>query len=98
MHGPRHTSQECKVLIIYSEKCAAQEPQKEKEARSGGKYKNGKSVEFYRETQVINTMEPHDDPIANKKKGRIRLKIIRKKTPNQNHQIMGIIMAVVVYT
>ena len=63
LNGPGHSSEECKVLNIYSKKYAAQRPHQNKEARSGGKRKHGKSIEFDDNTQKFNVMENNDDPI-----------------------------------
>ena len=73
LHGPRKSSEECKLPKIYSEKYAEQRPHKEKEARSVSKNKCGKSIDFDRETKETNTMESHDDHTPKKK---IRLKSI----------------------
>ena len=51
LHGPVHSSEECKLPKVYSEKYAAHRPHNEKEACSGGKPKCGKFVKLYRETQ-----------------------------------------------
>ena len=50
-HGPIHTSEECKVLKIYSKKYTKRRPHQSKEARSGGKPKRGKTVKFNKNTQ-----------------------------------------------
>ena len=68
LHGPIHSYEECNVLNIYSENYAAKRPHQSKEARSGGKTKRGKSVEFNKNTQEINVMENHDDPIPSNNK------------------------------
>ena len=68
LHGPRHSSEEYKVLKFYSEKYAAQRPHKPTEARSGGKPKRGKAVEFDDNTQEVNTMENYGYPTSSKKK------------------------------
>ena len=69
MHGLRHNSEECKVLNIYSEKYAAQQPHKNKETGSSGKPKHVKTVEFDENTQEVNVTENCDNPIPRKKKG-----------------------------
>ena len=46
LHVPIHLSEECKSLKEYSKKYTAQRPNKNNEARSGGKKKRGKSFEF----------------------------------------------------
>ena len=46
-----------------------QQPQKENEARSGGKTKRGNSVKFNINAKEVSIME-HDDPIPNEKKGK----------------------------
>ena len=69
LHGPRHSSEECKVLKVYSENYAAQRPHKSIEACSGGNPKRGKVVEFDDNNQEVNTTENCGDPIPRKKKG-----------------------------
>ena len=69
LHGPRHSSEECKALKVYSEKYAAQRPHKTTEARSGGKPKRGKTAKFDDNTQEVNTMENYSDTTPRKKKG-----------------------------
>ena len=68
LHGPVHTSEECKVLNIYSGEYAAQGPRENKEARSGGNPKRGKTVEFDENTQEVNVVDNHDNPIPRNKK------------------------------
>ena len=68
LHEPRNSSEEYKLIKIYSEKYSAQQPHKEKEACSGGKTKRGKSVNFDKDIQEINNMKSHDDPIPKKMK------------------------------
>ena len=67
LHGPGNSSEECKLLKVYSEKYAAQRPHKPTEARSGGKPNRGKVVELDDNTQEVNTMENHGDPIPRNK-------------------------------
>ena len=67
LHGPGHSSEDCKVIKEYSKKYAVQRPQKENEARSVRKTKHDKSVEFDGNVRKVNIME-HDDPTPNKKK------------------------------
>ena len=55
-HGPRHTSHECNVLKVYSEKYDAQRPHQNKEARSSGKPQRGKNINFDKNTQEVNVM------------------------------------------
>ena len=64
LHGPIHSSEECKVLKEYSKKYAVQQPHKEHEAISGRKTKCGNSVDFGVNVKEVNIME-HDDPIPN---------------------------------
>ena len=64
--GPRHSSEESKVLKVYSEKYAVQQPHKPTETRSGGKPKSAKAAEFDTNTMEVNTMENHGDPIPSK--------------------------------
>ena len=68
LHGSGHSSDECKVLKVYSEKYAAQRPHKPTEALSGGKPKRGKVVESDDNTQKVNTMENHGDSIPRNEK------------------------------
>ena len=68
LHGPGHSSEECKVLKVYSEKYAAQRPHKSTEAKSGCKPKHSKVVEFNRNTQEVNFMQDDDIPISREKK------------------------------
>ena len=67
MHGPGHSSQNCKLLKEYFKKYAKQRPHTKKEAHSSGKTKRDKSVELDRNTKEFNIVE-HDDPIHKKKK------------------------------
>ena len=69
LHGAGHSSEECKVLKFYSEKYAAQRPHKPTKARFGGKPKCGKVVEFEDNTEEVNNVENHGDPITRKKRG-----------------------------
>ena len=45
LHGPGHSSEDCKVLKEYSKNYSVQRPHNEHEACSGGKTKRGKSVD-----------------------------------------------------
>ena len=56
MHGPGHSSEECKVLKAYSEKYSAQNPHKTTEACSVNNTKLGKVFKFNDNTQEVNTM------------------------------------------
>ena len=76
LHGAGHSSEECKVLKFYSEKYAAQRPHKYTKACTGGNPKFGKVIEFYKNTQEVNTMENHGYPIPRNKKG---VKVTTKK-------------------
>ena len=69
MHGPRKSSEECKVLNEYSKNYSAQRPHKDNEASSGGKTNRDKSVEFDIRVKEANIMD-HDDPITKKRKGK----------------------------
>ena len=68
LHGPGHSSEECKVLKLYSEKYAAQRPHKPKGDCSGGNPRRGKVVDFDDNTQEVNTMKNHVNPTPRKKK------------------------------
>ena len=68
LHGAGNSFEECKVIKIYSESYAAQQPHQNKESRSGGKPKCGKSIEFNENTQEVHVMEKHDDPIRRNEK------------------------------
>ena len=70
LHAPRHTSEKYKLIKVYSDKYAAQQPYQDKEARSGGKPKHGKYVEFSDNTQEVKIMETYDDHILNNNNGK----------------------------
>ena len=75
LYGPGHSSEECKVINIYSENYAVQRPHKSTKARFDGKPKRGKDVEFDENTQESNVMENDDIPIPrNKKGGKVAIK------------------------
>ena len=76
LHGPQHSSEEFKVLKVYSKNYAAQRTYKPTEARSGSKPKRGKALKFDDNNQEVNIMENHGDPIPRKKKGK---KVANKK-------------------
>ena len=61
LHGHGHYSEECKVLHVARRKF------KDKEARSSNN-KCGKTVNFERASEEVNTMKYHDEPIPRKKK------------------------------
>ena len=65
--GPRHTSEECKVLRDYTEKLSTQHTYKDKQACSGGN-RRGKTVKFESAAEEVNIMKLHDEPIPRKKK------------------------------
>ena len=69
LHGPGHSTEECKVIQDYSENHIAQQPFKDKQARSGGN-KRGKTVKFEGASEEANVMKYHDEPIPRKKKGK----------------------------
>ena len=69
MHGPGHSSEECKVLKVYSEKYVTQRPHQSTEARSGGNPKHGKFVKFDDNTKEANVIQNDDIHILRKKKG-----------------------------
>ena len=79
LHDPVHTSEECKVLKIYSDKYAAQRPHKYKEYWSGRKTKHGKYVKFGNNIQEVKIMETYDDPTPNKNEEKNMLKVARAK-------------------
>ena len=74
-HVPRHSSEECNVLIEYSKKYAAQWPHKDNEYLPGGGDKRGKSVRFDSSVKEANIME-HGDPIPKKKREK---KLVKKR-------------------
>ena len=92
LHGPGHSTEECKVLKKYSDKYSTQRPHKDKEARSRGKNKRGKFIEFDGEMQEVNSMASHSDPIPSKKKVKNQPLIIRVNEPVQAHHMMNALM------
>ena len=66
LHGPGHSSGECKLLKEYSKKYASQHPHKYNQAHSGSKTNRGNSVEFDSSIKDASIME-HGDPIPKKK-------------------------------
>ena len=68
LHGPRHSSEECKVLKEYYKKCAVQQPHKDNEAHPGGETNRGKSIELGSSVNEASTME-HCDPIPKRRGG-----------------------------
>ena len=74
VHGPGHSTEDCKVLKEFSKNYAAQRTHKEKEAWSGGNKKRTKTVKFDSQTQEFNTMVYRDAPIPRKKNGRDQAK------------------------
>ena len=76
LHGPGHSTEECKVLKEYSAKYAVQQPHNEKEACSVGNRKRGKTVKIYGATEEVNNMAAHDAPTGRKKNGKTRQKIL----------------------
>ena len=64
VHGPGHSAEECKVLKEYSSKYATQ--RNHKESHSSSKKKRGKSVNFNKETQEVNSMEINYKPAPKK--------------------------------
>ena len=69
MHDPGHSSEECKLLKVYSKIYAAQRPYKDNKGRYSGKTKPGEYVEFNSTAKEANIME-HGDPIPKKNKGK----------------------------
>ena len=67
LHGPGHSSEECKVLKEYSKNHIAQQSFKDKQAHSVGN-KSGKTVKFKSASEEANVMKYHDEPIPKKKK------------------------------
>ena len=53
MHRLVHSSEEFKLPKIYSKEYAVQRPHQNKESRSSGKPKRGKSVDFNKNIQEI---------------------------------------------
>ena len=67
VHGPRHSTDDCKLLKEYSNNYAVQRDHKE--SRSGGNKKRGKSVKFDGETKEVNIMVSHAKSNPKNKKG-----------------------------
>ena len=74
LYGPSHFTEECKLLKEYTVNYAAQRPHNEKESRSSGNKKRGKTVKFGGATEEVKNMVAHDALIPRKKKGGIRQK------------------------
>ena len=91
LHGPGHSSEECKVLQEYSKKQTAQRPHKENEACSEGKTKLGKSIKFSGSIKEDNIVD-QDDPIPKKKREKYWLKNGRAKAQNQTQKTLEILM------
>ena len=93
LHGPGHSSKECKVLKVYSKNHGAQRPFKDKEARSVGN-KSTKTARFDDTTQEVNTVKYHDDRILKKKKGKNQKKNPKSDQdnvePSDDERIYGI--------
>ena len=70
LHGPRHSTEECKVLKEYFAEYSAKRPHIERESRSG-------AVNFYGTIEELNSMTDHDAPIPRKIREKIRYKILR---------------------
>ena len=69
-HGPRNSSEECKVINVYSGNYAVQQPHTSTESRTSGKPKCVKVVEFNENTQESNVIQNDDIPIPRNKKGK----------------------------
>ena len=69
LHGPGHSSEECKFLQEYTEKRSAQHTYKDKQVSSGGN-KHGKTVEFASAAEEVNIMRSYDEPIPKKEEGK----------------------------
>ena len=93
LHGPRHSSEECKVLKEYTEKRSMQNPHKEKEAHPRGNNSRDKTVKFNGATQEVNTMKSHYESIPNNKKGKTRRNVFRVIRPIQTDQKTNTFMA-----
>ena len=76
MHGPVHSSEECKVLKEYSKKYAVQRPYKDSEAQPGGKTGFNNTSESNISVKEANIMK-YDALITKKKK---------EKKLNRNHK------------
>ena len=70
LHGPGHSTEGCKVLKDHSAKYDVQRPPNEREARSGGNKKRGKTIKFDGTTEEVNITTAHDTLIPRKMKGR----------------------------
>ena len=90
LHGPGHSSEECKVLQEYSKKQTAQRPHKENEACSEGKTKLGKSIKFSGSIKEDNIVD-QDDPIPKKKREKLA-KNARVKAQRQINKDVKILM------
>ena len=69
LHGPSHSTEECRILKKYFSKYSAQRPHIEREARSG-------AVNFDGTIEEVNSMADHDAPIPCKTRGVIEHKIL----------------------
>ena len=74
VHGPEHSTIDCKLPKEYSKKCDTQQPQNDKEYHSEGK-KSGKTVNFDVKTKEVNNMVSHGEPITIKNKEKTIRKI-----------------------
>ena len=70
MHGPGHSSEDCKFLQECIEKRLAQHTYKEKQALSGGN-KRIKTVNCEGASEEANVMKSHDEPIQRKETKRM---------------------------
>ena len=61
IHGPGHSSEECKILQEYIESLLAQHTYKDKQALSRGN-KRGKTFKFEGFSEEANVTKSHDDP------------------------------------
>ena len=66
LHILGHSSEECKTLQDYIEKCLAQYNYKEKQACSGSN-ECGKTVKFEGASEEPNVIKSHDEPTPRKK-------------------------------
>ena len=74
LYGPRHPSEECKLICKYTDKGSAQLTYQYKQSRSIGNERS-KTVNSESAAEEYNIMKYHDEPIPRKKK----LKIQNKK-------------------
>ena len=73
LHGPVHSSEDYKVLKEYTKKRSAQRTYKDKQAHSSRR-KCAKNIKYEDATQEVNIIKSNDEPIAKKKKEKIRKK------------------------